>query len=110
MTISDGRAKLVTTAQTTFLDPPQFDPPSVDHTLQNANAINFTIPTTYEDIIGTVGTLQVGGSFGLVGTATITGGVLTYTPPDDAQDGYMLVHAWDSTERRLTYRINIRPA
>ena len=106
----DGRAKLVTTAQTTFLDPPQFDPPSVDHTLQNANALNFTIPTTYEDIIGTVGALQVGGSSGLVGTATITGGVLTYDPPDDAQDGFMLVHAWDSTERRLTYRINIHPA
>ena len=106
----DGRAKLVTAAQTTFLDPPQFDPPSVDYTLQNANAVNFTIPTAYQDIIGTVGTLQVGGSVGIVGSATITGGVLTYDPPDDTQDGYLLVHGWDSTERRLTYRINISPA
>ena len=72
--------------------------------------MNFTIPTAYQDIIGTVGTLQVGGSVGIVGSATITGGVLTYDPPDDTQDGYLLVHGWDSTERRLTYRINISPA
>ena len=104
----DGRAKVITAGATRYLDPPQFNPSSTSHTLANANAITFALPTDYVDVLGSVDPIQVGGAT-VTGTTTITNGVVTYTPTDEMQSGYFDVHGWDAAERRLTYRINILP-